>query len=58
MTKHDQWIWVAALQPVLLLVCVLVAPSGGWAFGLFTGGGFVHALHMAYPDFAKEPTDD
>ena len=54
MTTHDQWLWAAALQPVLLIVCVLIVPDGGVAFGIITGGGFVHALHMAYPGFREE----
>lgn len=57
MSDRNQWLLVAALQPVLLIVCGLLASNGALVFGFITGGATVHALHMAFPEF-KEPTDD
>lgn len=56
MSRHHQWLNVAVVVSVAVLVALWMVPRGGGdaVLGFIAGAAVVHALHMAYPSFAAE----
>jgi len=53
--RHDQWLLTAPIYVFLpILVAQFVLDPSLVLVGLLGGMAFAHALHMAYPRFARQ----